>query len=89
MLVLALRSVEEGCQTMRGQELSGAAQQQRMGMRLLISFILQSPDLVESLTLLLLNNEMRLFKGADRIWRIEDGDVQPWQPDLTAAGHGA
>ncbi len=36
---------------------------------------------------LLVTHDLRLLKDADRIWRIEDGRVQPWQPDLTAAEH--
>ena len=31
---------------------------------------------------LLVTHDLRLLKDADRIWRIEDGRVNPWQPDL-------
>lgn len=30
---------------------------------------------------LLVTHDLRLLKDADRIWRIEDGRVSPWQPD--------
>lgn len=30
---------------------------------------------------LLVTHDLRLLKDADRIWRIEDGRVNPWQPD--------
>ena len=30
---------------------------------------------------LLVTHDLRLLKDADRIWRIEDGRVHPWQPD--------
>jgi len=36
---------------------------------------------------LLVTHDLRLLKDADRIWRIEDGRVQPWQPDLATAEH--
>ena len=39
---------------------------------------------------LLVTHDLRLLKDADRIWRIEDGRVNPWQPDaseLTTAAH--
>ena len=40
---------------------------------------------------LLVTHDLRLLKDADRIWRIEDGRVNPWQPDAselaTAAHH--
>ena len=36
---------------------------------------------------LLVTHDLRLLKDADRIWRIEDGRVRPWQPDLTTAEH--
>lgn len=36
---------------------------------------------------LLVTHDLRLLKDADRIWRIEDGRVQPWQPELTAVEH--
>lgn len=29
---------------------------------------------------LLVTHDLRLLKDADRIWRIEDGQVHPWQP---------
>jgi putative ABC transport system ATP-binding protein len=31
---------------------------------------------------LLVTHDLRLLKDADRIWRIEDGRVHPWQPDV-------
>ncbi|WP_411868415.1 ATP-binding cassette domain-containing protein [Vulcanococcus limneticus] len=36
---------------------------------------------------LLVTHDLRLLKDADRIWRIEDGRVRPWQPDLASAEH--
>lgn len=30
---------------------------------------------------LLVTHDLRLLKDADKIWRIEDGKVAPWQPD--------
>ncbi|MCP9849910.1 ATP-binding cassette domain-containing protein [Cyanobium sp. Morenito 9A2] len=33
---------------------------------------------------LLVTHDLRLLKDADRIWRIEDGRVNPWQPDIAA-----
>ena len=40
---------------------------------------------------LLVTHDLRLLKDADRIWRIEDGRVNPWQPDAaelaSAANH--
>ncbi|MCP9816582.1 ATP-binding cassette domain-containing protein [Synechococcus sp. GreenBA-s] len=36
---------------------------------------------------LLVTHDLRLLKDADRIWRIEDGRVRPWQPDLATAEH--
>lgn len=39
---------------------------------------------------LLVTHDLRLLKDADRIWRIEDGRVNPWQPDaaqLASAQH--
>lgn len=39
---------------------------------------------------LLVTHDLRLLKDADRIWRIEDGRVNPWQPDaaqLASAHH--
>jgi putative ABC transport system ATP-binding protein len=32
---------------------------------------------------LLVTHDLRLLKDADRIWRIEDGRVNAWQPDTT------
>lgn len=31
---------------------------------------------------LLVTHDLRLLKDADRIWRIEDGRVNPWEPDV-------
>ncbi len=39
---------------------------------------------------LLVTHDLRLLKDADRIWRIEDGRVNPWQPDaaeMASAAH--
>ena len=38
---------------------------------------------------LLVTHDLRLLKDADRIWRIEDGRVHPWEPDAAsvAASH--
>jgi putative ABC transport system ATP-binding protein len=39
---------------------------------------------------LLVTHDLRLLKDADRIWRIEDGRVNPWEPDvatLSASQH--
>lgn len=33
---------------------------------------------------LLVTHDLRLLNDADRIWRIEDGRVQPWEPDAAA-----
>jgi putative ABC transport system ATP-binding protein len=32
---------------------------------------------------LLVTHDLRLLKDADRIWRIEDGRVNPWQPEAS------
>ncbi|MEB3234259.1 MAG: ATP-binding cassette domain-containing protein [Cyanobacteriota bacterium] len=39
---------------------------------------------------LLVTHDLRLLKDADRIWRIEDGRVEPWEPEaalLASANH--
>ena len=51
-LVGALRSVEEGSLEVLGQQLNGASEKTRMGIRRRIGFIFQSHNLVSSLTVL-------------------------------------
>lgn len=36
---------------------------------------------------LLVTHDLRLLKDADRIWRIEDGRVGTWEPDLSQQDH--
>jgi len=40
-----------------------------------------------SSAVLLVTHDLRLLKDADRIWRIEDGRVHPWDPAQATAAH--